>query len=298
MDPAVVEGIDRIRKDRAHGAAWLSRQAMGVMKLAAEKSEAEGVAQFLAELSEVAGRLIESRPSMASITNLVSRFAYEVSNKSREERDLDLLRGFACFMGDELTRGAAAAAVKAAEAGAGVIEDGDSLITCSYSSTVCQAFRIAKDEAKEIEVIALDSEYHGEATAQELRSYGISVEVVPDDALKNHIARARKVLVGADSILADGSLISGTPTYKLAAAAKEADIPFYPVCETAKFNVGSYLGQRIELEEGFDLVPPQLIAGIITEKGVIKPYEVIGHMKGMERYIPPPVIGGRGSNSL
>ena len=95
MDSVIVEGIDCIIKDRAHGAAWLSRQAIGVMKLAAVKSEAEGVARFLEEQSEVAGRLVEARPSMASITNLVSRFVYEVSNKARDERDLDLLRGFA-----------------------------------------------------------------------------------------------------------------------------------------------------------------------------------------------------------
>jgi len=282
MDPAIVEGIERIRKDRAHGAAWVSQQAIGVMKLAAEKSEAENAAQFLEELSEVAGKLIEARPSMSSIANLVSRFVYDVSRKSREENDLEVLRSFACFTGDELIRDSVAAAFKAAEAGAGIIEDGDRLMTCSYSSTVCQAFRMAKNGGKEIEVIALDSESHGEATAQELRSYGISVEVVPDDALKEHISRARKVLVGADSILGDGSLINGTPTYELAAAARRTSVPFYSVCESVKLDARSH---RPKLEKGFDLVPPQLIAGIITEKGIIKPDEVIDHMKGMERYI-------------
>jgi translation initiation factor eIF-2B subunit delta len=285
MDSVIVEGIDRIRKDRAHGAAWLSRQAIGVMKLAAVKSEAEGVARFLEEQSDVAGRLVEARPSMASITNLVSRFVYEVSNKARDERDLDLLRGFASLKGDELIRDSVAAALEASENGAGIIENGDRLMTCSYSSTICQAFRMAKNGGKEIEVIALESQSHGGATAQELRSHDISVEVVHDDAVKNHISRARMVLVGADSILGDGSLINGTPTYALAAAAKEAEIPFYPVCETIKFNVGSYLGQRVELEKGFDLVPARLIAGIITEKGIIKPGEVIDHMQGMRSYI-------------
>ena len=285
MDPAVVEGIDRIRKDRAHGAAWLSRQAIGVMKLAAERSKAGGVAQFLEELFEVAGKLIEARPSMASTANLASRLVYDVTEKSRGEKDLSLLRSFACLAGDEVIKGAAAAAAKAAEAGARAIEKRDTLMTCSYSSTVCQAFRIAKDEGKTIEVVALESGSHGKATAGELRSYAISVEVVPDDAVKEHISRTRKVLVGADSILGDGSLVNGTPTHELAAAAKEADIPFYPVCETAKFNVASYLGQRMELEGGFDLVPPRLIAGIITEKGIIRTCDIVDHMKGMERYI-------------
>lgn len=282
MDSVIVERIDRIIQDRAHGAAWLSRQAIGVMKLAAAKSEAEGVAQFLEEQSEVAGRLVEARPSMASITNLISRFVYEVSNKARDERDLDLLRGFASLKGDELIRDSVAAALEASENGAGVIENGDRLMTCSYSSTICQSFRIAKNRAKEIEVIALESQSHGEAIVQELRSHDISVEVVPDKAMREHVSRAKKVMVGADSILGDGSLINGTPTYELAAAARRASVPFYSVCESVKLDARSH---RPKLEKGFDLVPARLIAGIITEKGIIKPGDVIDHVQGMRSYI-------------
>lgn len=285
MDPAVAEGIDLIRNDRAHGAAWLSRKAIGVLKLVAERSKAGGVAQFLEELFEVAEKLIEARPSMAPIANLAARFVYDVTERSGGEEDLGLLRSFACSTGDEMIKGAALAAAKAAEAGAVVVENGDTLMTCSYSSTVCRAFMIARDEGKTIGVVALESGSHGEATAGELRQYGISVEVVPDDAVREHILRARKVLVGADSILGDGSLVNGTPTCELAAAAKEADIPFYPVCETAKLNVASYLGQRMELEDGFDLVPSRLITGIITEKGMIRPHDIVHHMMAMERYV-------------
>ena len=128
----------------------------------------------------------------------------------------------------------------------------------------------------------MESQSHGEATAQELRSHDISVEVVPDDAVKNHISRARRVLVGADSILGDGSLINGTPTYDLAAAARRTSVPFYSVCESVKLDARSH---RPKLEKGFDLVPARLIAGIITEKGIIKPGDVIDHMQGMRSYI-------------
>lgn len=271
MDPEVGHGIDRITKDRTHGAAWLSREALGVMKLATEKSEAKSATDFLAELTKVAARLVEAKPSMASIANRVSRFLYEVSQRSKDEKDLDLLRSFARSKGDELIRDSMQAALKAAENGAAAIEDGDILMTCSYSSTICQAFGIAKNGAKEIEVIALESKSYAEATARELKSCGIPVQIIPDNRIGDYILRAKKVLVGADSILGDGSLINGTPTYELARAAKRAGIPFYSVCETAKFHIAGYLGQRAELDEGFDLVPPQLITGIITEEGTIKP---------------------------
>jgi translation initiation factor 2B subunit (eIF-2B alpha/beta/delta family) len=43
LHPAVAQQIEEIRQDRIHGASWLSRQAIGLMNLAVEKSEAENV---------------------------------------------------------------------------------------------------------------------------------------------------------------------------------------------------------------------------------------------------------------
>ncbi len=103
------------------------------------------------------------------------------------------------------------------------------------------------------------------------------MEIVPDGDIKQNMPRVGKVLVGADSILADGTLINGIPTYELASAARESDIPVYSVCETAKFNAQG----QIELEEGFDRIPPDLVTGIITERGLIRPEEVSGHIRGM-----------------
>jgi len=104
-------------------------------------------------------------------------------------------------------------------------------------------------------------------------------------AIKYHVSKVDKALVGADSILADGSLINGTPTYAVALAAKDNQIPFYPLCEIAKFDVWSYLGQSTQLEEGFDRVPPHLITQIVTEEGVIKPSEVVDYIKEMGKYV-------------
>ena len=123
---------------------------------------------------------------------------------------------------------------------------------------------------------------YGELAAEELKRHGISVEVIPDQAIGDSITRASKALVGADSILGDGSLINGTPTYEVAAAAKKAGIPFYSICETAKFNIHS-LAEQPELEEGFDSVPPGLITGIITEDEMIKQEEIPGYFEKIRK---------------
>jgi len=290
LNPEVAKQIQEIRQDRIHGASWLSRQAIGVMRLAVEKSEASNVADFLEELKAVGRGLMEASPSMASITNCVSHLIYQVSQGSQAKKELDSIKKLARSKGNELIEDLEEAFFKATEQGAEAIEKGDRLMTCSYSSTICQTLKAAKIAGKEFHVLAAESrsssgQAYGETTVEQLRSYGIPAEVIPDEGIKQYISKVRKALVGADSILADGSLINGTPSYALALAAKKSQIPFYSLCETAKFDARSYLGQQPELEEGFDRVPPHLVTGIITEEGVMKPGELTDYVKQRARYV-------------
>jgi ribose 1,5-bisphosphate isomerase len=281
MNPEITGKIDAIRLDRVHGASWLSREALAVLKLAAERNQATSSDDFWAEIRDVAQKLMATRPAMAPITNAVSRFVSDFWAKSKEDKDLDSLRGFARSRCDELIAESEQAALKVAQIAAEMIADGERLMTCSYSSTICQALRVAEAERKHFEVLIAESRFggraYGELSAAELQRYSIPVELVPDGDIKHNMPTVSKVLVGADSILADGTLINGIPTYELASAAKESDIPVYSVCETAKFNAQS----QIELEPGFDRIPPDLVTGIITEQGLIKPEEVSGHIRGM-----------------
>ncbi len=116
--------------------------------------------------------------------------------------------------------------------------------------------------------------------AEELCRQKIFAHIVPDVAIKDCISEGRKVLVGADSVLRDGGLINGMPTYELALSAK-GKLPFYVVCETLKFNP-RVSSKRVKLEEGFDLTPPELITRIITEVGTFKPENVTLQMRGLD----------------
>jgi translation initiation factor 2B subunit (eIF-2B alpha/beta/delta family) len=60
----------------------------------------------------------------------------------------------------------------------------------------------------------------------------------------------------------------------MAQAAANSKVPLYSVCETSKFAVLPQNSTSHKLEPGFDLIPPNLITGIITEVGMIKPNEV------------------------
>jgi translation initiation factor 2B subunit (eIF-2B alpha/beta/delta family) len=280
MNPDIAERIAEIRGDRAHGASWLLREAVGAMQLTIKRSEAKTVADFLEELKLVAAELIKARPSMAAITNCVSRLVGQVFEESRHQKDLEPLKSFALSSAVEIIHHSEEAILRAAEQAATLVTDRDRLMTCSYSATMCLALRIAREGGKRIHIIIAESRSggraYGESTAQELKSDGISVVLIPDNAIRHYMTGVNKALVGADSVLSDGSLINGTPTYAVASATGESTIPFYSVCETAKFNAQ---GGPQELEEGFERIPPDLITGIATEEGIIRPGEVTGYGK-------------------
>ena len=103
------------------------------------------------------------------------------------------------------------------------------------------------------------------------------------------------VVVGADRIAANGDTANKIGTYTVAIAAKYHNIPFYIAAPLSTIDTSIKSGEEIPIEErsaeevthingqricaegvniinpGFDVTPNELITGIITEKGIIKP---------------------------
>ena len=133
-------------------------------------------------------------------------------------------------------------------------------------------------------------------TAFELKHDGFDVSLIPDTAVGYSMANGlvNKVVVGADRILRTGHVFNKIGTYQVATMAKQHVIPFYVAAPLSTFDMSSNTEDVIiEMRNGtevtgigenktapddinvinpaFDMTPPQLITGIITEKGVAKP---------------------------
>ena len=103
-----------------------------------------------------------------------------------------------------------------------------------------------------------------------------------------------KVIVGADRILRTGHVFNKIGTYQVATMAKNHGIPFYVAAPLSSFDMKNNpedvvieqrkasevtgIGDRKTAPDGinvinpaFDMTPPELISGIITEKGIVKP---------------------------
>ena len=102
------------------------------------------------------------------------------------------------------------------------------------------------------------------------------------------------VVVGADRVLQTGHVFNKIGTYQVATMAKQHNIPFYVAAPLSTFDLKSnpedvIIEQRKASEvtgivdiktapdgidvinPAFDMTPPELISGIITENGIAKP---------------------------
>jgi ribose 1,5-bisphosphate isomerase len=296
----IVDLINEIREDRTHGASELARQAAGVLKAAAGRSRADSAGQFLQEQQAVGEELMSARPAMAPLFNIVTRLLGRVSAEAAG-MDLDSVRRFTIARADEVIGDSLQAVARVAEYGGELVADNERIMTHSYSSTVAAALKEAFNERKDIEVIVTRSGpgRTGEEVARQLGLLGIPITFIDDAAVGLYMAEVNRVLVGADRVCADGNVVNGVGTSQVALAAKGAGVPFYVLCETLKFDP-RLRGEEVDLEEKdpsevaepgrlplwvkvknpyFDVTPPELITGIVTENGLLTPQEAISYMK-------------------
>jgi ribose 1,5-bisphosphate isomerase len=282
--------IEEIKNNTADGSSELARQAILVMKSAAETSEAGTARDFLLEQKEVGKRLIAARRTMAPIPNVVTRLLREMIREDRKD-DLESTRQQAIDLADEMYRDSANAVSAIIISAAELIDDKDVILTHSYSSTVVAAIKEISGRKKGIKAIVTKSGAgrYGERTARELGEAGIPVLYIDDTAVGFYISGADKVLIGADRITADGKVINGVGTCQVATAAKNREVPLYVLCETLKFDFSTD-SSKVDLEErgseglvekeifppevtvinpAFDITPLDLVTAIVSENGVV-----------------------------
>lgn len=305
ISPEILLLIEEIKSDRVHGASELARQAVSVLRTAAERSVTASVSQFLTEQKAIAELLTSARPAMAPLFNMVNRLLKQVTGET-PGMDLASIKRFTVAQANGLIQGSIQAVERIAGYTSGIIADGDRIMTHSYSSTVVASFREAGKRHRNIQAIVTRSGASriGEKTAHLLASFNIPVTFIDDTAVGLYIGRATRVITGADRICADGQIVNGIGTCQLALAAAKAGVPFYILCETLKFDP-RFKGDEVELEEKepaevaehgrlppgvevrnpyFDVTPVSLVTGVVTEEGLLSPQEVIGYIQRMAWY--------------
>jgi methylthioribose-1-phosphate isomerase len=194
------------------------------------------------------------------------------------------------------------------QAGASLIRDGQGVLThcnagglatADYGTALAVMFSAA-EQGRRFQVFADETRpllQGARLTAWELQQRGIDVTLICDNMAAQVMKekRVQLVITGADRIAANGDTANKIGTYGVALLAKAHGIPFYVAAPSSTFDLSLPTGDAIPIEQrdprevthglgkqvapdgvkvynpAFDVTPAHLIAGIITEKGLIQP---------------------------
>ncbi|MDY6834986.1 MAG: hypothetical protein SVY53_09340 [Chloroflexota bacterium] len=279
MDAELLSLVKNIREDIDHGASYLSREAVATLGFVAQTSKAKNQQQLLNEFTETANLLIDARPSMMAIQNMVQALSQKVYQKAEIDITLDELKSSISSMSKQSIEDSLIASERVSRLASQLVEDNDIVMSCSYSATIIQALKLAKISGRCFSVVLAESHTrngsnYGGVTAKELDSLGIACQVIADTYIQYHILQSSKIIVGIDTIIANGSIVNGKPSYVLATEAKQAGIPFIAIGEASKLDRHGYFNRQSNLEVGFEVIPAELITAIITEQGRVSPERI------------------------
>ncbi|MDQ2051162.1 NUDIX domain-containing protein [Natronolimnohabitans sp. A-GB9] len=289
----VAPTVRSIAADDEHGAASLSLRALEVLRdraglLVAERAEfGADPDEEWDELAELAGRLLEARPSMAVLRNRVNRVMAETGAATSD----GVTPGAPAVLEAALS-GIERAATADAEAAANASDRLEgSVMTLSRSGTVLKALR----GGDPVRVYVAESRPAGEGidVAEELAAddeFEAPVTVHTDAAVGHVLSRedVDRVLVGADTIRSDGAVVNKTGTRTLALLADREDVSVSVVAATDKVStredVNLESGGRSAVYDGdapidvlnptFDVTPADCVDEFVTERGRLEADDV------------------------
>ena len=276
------------------------------LALAALQSNASTKEKMINDLNSAKNVLFETRPTAVNLAWGLEKIM-EVARSCKDPEEIKkIVVETAKQMADQdvkinMTMG---------KHGSKLFDDNDTVLThCNAGAlatvgygTALGVIRASKESGKNIKVIATETrpvQQGSRLTAFELKHDGIDVSLIPDTAVGYTLANnlVNKIIVGADRILKTGHVFNKIGTYQVALLAKHHNVPFYVAAPLSTFDLGSnpediVIEQRKSSEvtgigekktapndinvinPAFDMTPPELISGIITENGVITaPFE-------------------------
>lgn len=296
---------EAIRRLRVRGAPAIGVAAAFGMCVGTREARSGSTQAFLERVAEVRTYLDSARPTAVNLawaTRRVAEGARRMEGGSAQRWEAMLEEAHA------ISREDAAMCRRIGEVGAELIPDGARVLThCNAGvlataglGTALAAIYVAHEQGRRVRVYADETRpllQGARLTAYELSAAGIDVRVLCDGAAAWLMRRGEVdlVIVGADRIAANGDSANKIGTYGVAVAARQHGIPFYVAAPSSTFDLSLASGEAIPIEErgaeelrelggrrlicegagvwnpAFDVTPVSFIAGIVTERGLLKP---------------------------
>ena len=291
----IVRGAPAIGIAGAHGVA------LAALELKSEYSDRK---DFDKALKEKAEYLKSSRPTAVNLRWAVDRQLELLSeNCSVEEIISKLIKNAVKMENEDIEINK-----KMGDFGAEIVPKGATILThCNAGAlatvgygTALGVIRSAFAKDPSIKVFADETrprQQGARLTTWELLQDGIDTTLITDGMCSYFMNKGMidVVITGADRIASNGDTANKIGTYTVAIAAKYHNVPFYIAAPLSTIDTKISTGKEIPIEErnheevthingdwvcdekvnvinpSFDVTPNELIAGIITEKGILRP---------------------------
>ncbi|WP_104023597.1 S-methyl-5-thioribose-1-phosphate isomerase [Gemmatirosa kalamazoonensis] len=296
-----------IRELKVRGAPAIGVAGAYGLCVAMQDSRTESVESFRARLAERAAYLASARPTAVNLQWALERLHARLA---RQEDAADAAALYDALV-DEATRihaedqalceGIGRHGVALIRPGCGVLThcNAGALATTGIGTATAPMylahrcgtrFRVYADETRPLLQGA-------RLTAFELQRAGIDVTLLTDNMAAATMQRGLVdlVIVGTDRVAANGDFANKIGTLGVAILAKHFGIPLYVACPSSTLDLATRAGEGIVIEErasdevtsfgarrtapegvavrnpAFDITPHALVAGFITERGLVGP---------------------------
>jgi len=294
-----VEGVARAIEEMVTQGGGPANAALYAMALAARQCARRPASRQKEFLEAARRRLVATRPTNTALARRLEKSMQIIETALSEKVNVEqTLLTWIEKMRDEHYQQYATTA----EYGASLIEDGDGILTMCFAETsFLLALALARDAGKNIHVFTPETRPYlqgARLTAPSVHELGIPVQIIGDNmpAYVLSQGKVQKYFTAADLVTLDGHVVNKIGTFQNAIAAHYHGVPFFVFSwgpDKLKPDRAS-----IEIEErdpgemkscrgvpttdpaidayypAFDITPPHLVSGVITEYGILSPFDL------------------------
>ncbi|MBN1216692.1 MAG: hypothetical protein JXA99_14785 [Candidatus Lokiarchaeota archaeon] len=293
----LLKNAEKIKSLEIQGAANVALSAIQFLSDYAHEIEKECQCpdDWFIKLDEVKSILFKTRETEPTMRNGLDYIINKLKKKENQIKCGNILELISKYK-EEYINMIENAREKIAEFGARRIPETPSenefiVMTHCHSSFVDAILLKAKTQGKMFKVISTETRprYQGRKSAKILTDAGIEVIHVVDSAMRwavNYF-EVDLILIGADSITSEGTVLNKIGSRLLALVAHEEHVPFYVASPLLKYNPQTSLGilEKIEmrspieiwdsppekiqiLNPAFETISRRYIDGLISEAGI------------------------------
>ncbi|MCR5856272.1 hypothetical protein [Mesorhizobium sp. J428] len=300
VDCPDVESCARAIEEMVTQSAGPGKVAGAALALAAESSAGADADGRMAVMTAAADRLLRTRPTNNNIRDIVAAVKASLPEIASRDDFVEAVDALVRRQWDMRLQNSR----RLGTAAAGLIEDGDTILThCWAETSLVDTLAVCIESGKKVSVICTETRPYlqgARLTAHSVAEMGLPATVITDGMAAHAMASGMvsRYMTAADRVTLSGHVFNKVGTFQIATAAKALGVPYIamvlkpdrlapqPAAVELEMRDGDEslycMGQRTAtpLAKGwypaFDITPPDFVTAYATQEGVFQAHELAG----------------------